>query len=210
MHTTTKTAILLAAIIVASCATQPRPVTDSTTRLEYIGFSLLPPQGSNWYFQLENRYGANFGKLHHDKVTGAADAKNTFLISAFSDKVAVGIKIDTPERLLAFSEAYLRAKTAGRSGRYRTLSLELIPYHTQETDCVRFDQEVEERNNPKFPGILQITAIGLICRNSFSADWFIDAFYSQRYEQGAKPSTDGSFQRESEALLKSVVFTPPE
>ncbi len=208
MRVTIKCTVILAAIAVAGCATQLRPVADSKKRLQFIGFSVLPPEGSNWYFVVENQYGVRFGKVDQNKYKSGTKLTHTFFALSFSDMVAVGVKIDTPERLLQFSEAFLREKND--TGRFRTLVLELTAYRTQETDCVQIDQVVEERDNPLLPGsILTITANGFICRNTYSPDWFIHAYYSERYIPGKKVDSGKSFERESEIFLKTVVLTPP-
>ncbi len=203
-----KCTIVLAAFTVTGCATQPRPVTDSTTRLHFVGFSVLPPQGNNWYFSRESRYTVGFGKVDPNKYKSGIKLTHTLFTTSYSNMVAVGVKIDTPERLLKFSEILLRGKND--TGRFRTLKLELTAYRTQETDCVQYDQVVEERDNPRFAGsVLTITANGFICRNTYSPDWFVSAFYTERYIPGKKVDSGESFERESQIFLKSIVFTPP-
>ena len=208
MRVTIKCTIMLAAITVTGCATQPRPVTDSTTRLQFVGFSVLPPQGNNWYLTRESRYTVGFGKVDLNKYQSATEITHSFLAVSYSDMVAVGVKIDTPERLLKFSEVLLREKND--TGRFRPLKLELNPYRTQETDCVQYDQVVEERDNPRFAGsILTITANGFLCRNTYSPDWFVSAYYTERYIPEKKVDSGKSFERESQIFLKKIVFTPP-
>ena len=208
MRVSIKCTIILAAITVTGCATQPRPVTDSTTRLQFVGFSVLPPQGNNWYLTRESRYTVWFGKVDQNKYKSGTKLTHSFLAVSYSDMVAVGVKIDTPERLLNFSEVLLRQKND--TGRFRTLNLELTAYRTQETDCVQYDQLVEESDNPRFAGsILTITANGFLCRNTYSPDWFISAFYTERYIPGKKVDNGKSFERESQVFLKNIVFTPP-
>lgn len=200
---------MLAAITVTGCAAQPRPVTDSTTQLRFIGFSLFPPQGNNWYFGPADEFGAIFGKMDRDKYPSGTKPTHTLLAAAFSAQLKPDVKIDTPENLYAFSEAFLRDK-GQESARFDPQETELTAYRTQETDCVRYDQVVEERDNPKVPGaILTITAHGFICRNRYSPDWLIWAFYSERYIPGEKVDVGPSFEREGQIFLDSIVFAPP-
>ena len=57
-------ACLLGAALLTACAAPapPRPVTDADTRLEFYGFSLLPPPGAHWYFGPQGPYGVVLGK----------------------------------------------------------------------------------------------------------------------------------------------------
>jgi len=198
---------MLAAITVVGCASQPRPVTDSTTRLQFVGFSVLPPQGNNWYFNMEGQYVVSFGKFDRGKYKPGTKPTHTLIVTAFSGQLTPENKIDTPERLYAFSEAFLHRKGPTR---FDSQEIELTPYRTQETDCVQYDHVVEERDNPKVAGaILTITAHGFICRNSYSPDWLISAFYSERYIPGEKIDVGPSFKREGQSFLKNIVFTPP-
>jgi hypothetical protein len=198
---------MLAAITVVGCASQLRPVTDSTPRLQFFGLSVLPPQGNNWYFNFEDQYGVSFGKIDRDIYKPGTKPTHTLTVAANSGQLKPENKIDTPERLYAFSETFLHGKGPAR---FDSLEIALTPYRTQETDCVQYDQVVEERDNPKFAGaILTITAHGFICRNKYSPDWLIWAFYSERYIPGEKIGSSKSFERESQIFLKNIVFTPP-
>lgn len=80
------TEVCLVAIIISGCALQHRfpfrPVTDPMTRIQGEGFSVLPPQGKEWYIESQGPYKAMFIKLVPGKYTSKPDAYHTFLAGA--------------------------------------------------------------------------------------------------------------------------------
>ena len=211
MKTKAKYVAVVLGVMLAGCASRSaiRPVTDSTTRLQYYGFSVLPPPGSHWYFSGEGKYGVGFGKGDPEKYKERSDLTHTFVVAVsnleYFDEKGVW-EVDSPEKLEEAADNLLQAQSRGR---FRLIESELISYRTQGTDCVRFQAVYEEQRNPSAPGVvLIINDQGFYCRHPDSAKRMVHAIRSERFVQGEKTFLDESLQREVEEFFESVEFTP--
>lgn len=202
--------VLIQAIILAACANQPaiRPVTDTSTRLQYYGFSTLPPQGGYWYFGGEGKYGVNFGMGDPDKYKERSNLIHTLILEVsnleYEDEKGVW-NVDSPEALRQATEDLLQAQSRGR---FHLSKSELNPYRTQGTDCVRYNAVFEERDNPRAPGVvLIVNDRGFMCRHPDSDQRIVYAICSERYKQGEKPFQDEELRLNIDQFFDSIIFT---
>lgn len=204
--------VLLLGIVLVACVSQTaiRPVTDTSTRLQYYGFSVLPPQGGYWYFGGEGEYGVNFGMGDPEKYKERSDLTHTLILEVsnleYADEKGVW-NVNSPETLRQATENFLEAQSRGR---FRLTSSALNPYRTQGTDCVRFNAVYEEHDNPRAPGtVLIVNDQGFMCRHPNSNQRIVHAISSERYKQGEKPFLDGELRQNVDQFFESIIFTAP-
>jgi hypothetical protein len=186
----------------AACAQQSlRPVADASKRLEFSGFSVLPPQGDHWFVLGESRVSVTFGKVDPAKrVSGPA---HSFLVVVDTAEIA---KSDTTEDFQKVVDEFFLTLT---DDRHRLLASKVNPTKTYGTDCVDYDASQEERDNPRALGaVFLITAHGFFCRHPFSPDRIVHVYYSERYVQGQDSFLDEALRRETNEFLQNVSLTP--
>lgn len=188
---------------VAGCAGGPQliPVTDPTQRLEFEGFSILPPQGDNWFIAppaLRKQQGpgmiASFGKL-----TTPPSKTHTVVATVRGGRAPFSAG-SRAELLRKFAQGY-----SEQTNRNRPVSVNISPDRTLAPDCVRYDVKVEDRGVPGYPGSVYIMDMhGFVCLHPDLPDAVIDIQYSQRRLQEDPPL---ALEAEGEPFVKSLLFT---
>lgn len=187
---------------VLGCAEGPQliPVTDPAQRLEFEGFSILPPQGERWFVAspaLRKQQGPDM-IVSFLKLATPPSITHTVVATVRGGRVA----------LSAGSRAELLQKMAQRyseqTNRNRPVSVNISPDKTLAPDCVRYDVTAEDREVPRYPGAIYIADVhGFICLHPDLPDAVIDIGYSQRRLQEERPLT---LEAEGEPFLKSLLF----
>ncbi len=189
---------------VVGCAGGPQliPVTDPTQRLEFEGFSILPPQGDNWFMAppaLRKQQGP-FMIVSFLKLATPPSKTHTVVATVRGGRVSIS----------AGSRADLIQKMAlgwyfEQTDRFRPVSVTIAPDKTLAPDCVRYDGTVEDRGVPGYPGsVFIMDHHGFVCLHPDLPDAVIDIQYSQRRLQGEPPL---ALEAEGEPFVKSLLFT---
>jgi len=194
-------------VLVLGCATQAPlgPIINPAERVEFDGFSVLPPQGKNWYLGKSPYHGVVFRKRLFE--TPRSPEMHSFYASVTRDDLN-GKELETPQDLLAFVEHTFRVEP-----RFRVVNSNVVlddaMGNIMDTDCVRYDMVQEERNNPIAPeAVLTLTVHGFTCRHPSSPKVAIGAWCSERYPQGEQSLLDETLQQECESFLKHVLLKP--
>jgi len=210
-----KFSVIVLVIFLAACATSAPdlPKQKPDERLEFNGFSLLPPKGSGWSVEEKGRYEITFWKdLWLDVAAleggGSATAPRTFFLR-------ISILPSEGEAVRPFTSDYMKSETErGFKGmqtrRMKLMSYKVDPYVIQGTECVRYEARFEERDHPQLPrgAIVEMTGVGFTCRHPSSPLRAIDAKYSERRLRGAPERPAETYRAEAEAALSSLTFTP--
>lgn len=194
--------LLYVGLGVVGCIGGPQlvPVTDPTQRLEFEGFSILPPKGENWFMAppaLRKQQGpdmiVSFLKL-------ATPPSKTHTVAATVRGGRVPISAGSRAELLQkLAQVYFE-----QTGRHRPVSVTIAPNNTLAPDCVRYDGTVEDRGVPGYPGSVYIMDMhGFVCLHSDLPDAAIDIQYSQRRLQEDPPL---ALEAEGEPFVKSLLF----
>jgi hypothetical protein len=219
-------ALGLAALVAAGCAAAPpapgpaaerpaprdlrvRPVENPSRRMDFPGFSILPPQGVGWRIVPPLGRGPAGGGTAVAFVKPLRDAppqrpEDSHVIAATVVIDEIGERaFDTPGAYLRFiedrMERVLRAHFRVLAARYR---LEPGPAPL----CARYDTLVEDTAVPRFPGeAFLLAARGIRCVHPRWPRYVVDAGYSQRVLRG-QPLL--AMEPETEPFVKSLVFTP--
>lgn len=193
--------LISACAIAAGCAaTAPSltPISDPTRRLEFDGFSILPPRGGGWVrveppLQVDPNLTAKayFIKRLTEGVTSPSELHR---LTAVVRTLNVGdVKIENPIDFLesvamGFSGKSFLDKCLGR-------------------DCVRY-QSTSEHRNPQFPGfVFIISKHGFVVLHPASPTLVINVEYRQYYARGLQPLSAEALEREVEPFHKSLEIT---
>lgn len=195
--------IFLSSMIAIGCAAAGPtliPVADPTQRIEFQGFSILPPPGERWFIsssQASSSLGIVFMKNYRERTT-----QPTIVAQAGSatlrDDVAINDQVELLKRIVGSKERELS------TGRHRLVEFKTAPDNSLGADCLRYDGSAEDRGVPQFKeSIFLLTVHGLYCLHPDSPRFVIALEYSQRVLEGERPL---SIEAEGEPFLKSLIF----
>lgn len=194
-----------AGLIVAACAGGPKliPIGDSTQRVEFDGFSILPPEGNGW-LMLESppktvpglTTKAYFIKRLTEEVTWPSKLHR---LTAVIRTISYGdVKFESRAELLR----HLAGEFSGQSGKtYLDKCL--------ARDCVRYESTRGGLSNPHFPGfVFVISKQGFLVLHPDSPNLVINLEYRQYYAQGKQPISVEALETEVEPFQQSLEFRP--
>lgn len=190
------------------CASAPSliPVTDSSQRLEFKGFSVQPPAGRNWF--LAARSGADVPVAALAKRLEDAESQRARRHSI----VAMARLIDAGDRRFA-NAAELRTyvehtikEDSTRDPRFRLRELTTATDSSLAALCMKYDMIKEDRGVPGQVGVVFIMdAHSIQCVHPQSPRHIVEIGYSERRREG-----DASMNVEPEVrpFLRSLQFMP--
>lgn len=177
------------------------PITDSQQRLEFQRFSILPPQGPDWFNDMGSLpAGLEYrsAKIWFVKIPSTASKTHTIFAMARSGSV---------EEKVENREEYLR-----KLGKIMFVSTErnqLVNSKTSldqslKTDCLRYDLEFEDRGVPGHEGSpFLMDTHGYLCLHPNLPNYVVEVSYSQRRLPSEPPIR---LESEAEPYLHSLVF----
>lgn len=196
------------AVIVSGCTTQappPRSTINPAERFEFEGFSVLPPQGKNWYLGRSPFYGVVFMKRLFEAPR--QPKSHSFFATVYRHDLK-DYEINSTQDFLSYVQWTSRVNPRFRLVK-KNVVLDSSMSDAIGSECVRYDFLQEERDNPIAPQVvLNVTAHGFLCRHPSSSTFLIDAQCSERYPQGEKSALDESLRQECESFQRSVVLKP--
>jgi hypothetical protein len=163
-------------ILLTGCATVPFPaVTDQTIRRNYQGFSILPPEGKNWYIMQENQDAVAFGKK-------MASRTHTFTTAVLIAQINPSWK--NPEEFLAFVKKGKIEDTDPQ--RFKIITDEYLVTTKFGKYSVEYHMKAEDRGAYRSEGapFLIIDIYGYCCIHPQKADMYYDIQYSERGRSG--------------------------
>ena len=197
---------ILIAVGVLGCASTPPivPVTEPDQRLQFNGFSVLPPEGERWH--RVGRKGQDTTRFSQTvfvkKSSWTLPSRNTYLA-----KAAV---LDAGERQFTTTQGLLsHVQTMGlfqEGPRQQNMQAEFTIDDTLAPLCVRFDLNAEDSRVGGYPGpVYLLDAHGLFCVHPDAPDMLVMIDHSRRTKQGDTPV---AAQAEGERFLSSLRFSP--
>lgn len=179
--------ILLLIGFATGCATtnpNVTPVTDNKTRIEQRGYSILPPEGENWFSMKTAPGSVALAKKLEDSPA------HTFTATVFATPFTV--RFNSPEEFKEFVEKGQKADTD--PNRFTTLEYNISLDDRFGAYTVRYHSKMEDRKAKVSPVdtqflIMEITGYTFI--HPDSPDLVLHVQYSDRYKKGEKdPSLD--------------------
>ena len=200
------TIVFLIAFGVQGCASTPPTVlvTEPDQRLQFNGFSVLPPDGERWHWV--GRESQDTTRLSYSmfvkKSSRGRPSRNTYLA-----KAAV---LDAGERQFTTTQELLsHVRAMGlfqESPRQQNMRVEFAVDDTLAPLCVRFDLNAEDTRVGGYAGpVYLLDAHGLFCVHPEAPDVLVMIDHSRRTRQGDAPV---AAQTEGERFLSSLRFTP--
>ena len=178
------------------------PIEDPTKRLEFAGFSILPPRGPQWLAgsvstlpTLENRvvYRAVFFRTPAD-ADSPAGRDSPRIVALVMVRDLGEVRFRSPSDFVE-SMKTLGARTRQR---HRVLTSRASLVLRPDATCAAYDYEVEDA------GVILMVR-GIRCLHPQWPSYVIDLSYNQRYPAGREPIV---LDAEVEPFLGSLAFTP--
>lgn len=198
--------VFLEAALLISCATprdqQPELIAlpAKPERVSYPGFSIVPPQGGNWFLaQSQDPRVAMFRGSYLKKGstvghTIAATIGTFWVPSSLQSQF-------TAARLL---DAIRNKSERQNTERFKLVSDNFVHFKHRDADCVRGDLVAEDRGVPNAEGKLFQFSIHMItCQHPLMPGYMIQLEYSQRVPPGVQPI---SIERDGDAFFESLLF----
>lgn len=194
--------ILFPLAVLSGCASSPPllPITNVDERIQFNGFSVLPPNGSNWNWV--GREGQNKSEFFNTTFA-KTDGDRTYLARAhLEDARNLDFDISDFEALIV----YLKRSDAYKEGpRQENMMLEMATDNSIGISCVRFDLEAEDPRVPGSPGeVFKVDAHGLYCPHPFESKVLAHIAYTRRAPKG-QPYV--ASRDEGERFVNSLEFT---
>lgn len=196
--------LISACAITAGCAaTAPSltPISDSTGRVAFDGFSILPPRGEGWV---------------RIEPPPQADPSLTWTAKAyFIKRLTEGV---TPPSELHRLTAVVRTTNLGNvksesrinilKGIAGGISGQSLVDKCFGWDCARYQSTVDQ-NSRRFPGyVFVLSKQGFIVLHPDSPTFAINVEYRQYYARGVQPLSAEALETEVEPFQKSLELTP--
>lgn len=188
---------LLCLVLFSGCAplsSSIKPVNDQTSRRDYLGFSILPPQGANWYLIQEDQGTIAFAK-------GAGSQPHTFAAAVFIAKILPVWK--TPNE---FTESVKKGRRADTDEtRYKILQEDYDLDNKFGQYCVRYHTIVADHGviPAEGPPFMILEAYGYCCMHPKETGMYYDVNYSERYKPG---ESDPSLKPIGEEFINNFRF----
>ncbi len=200
---TTVTCMVFAMGLLACATPEMRWVTDSETRIERHGISFLPPSGENWVHAQSGTHGAAFGKL----VTDAKGEPRTLMMAVINGQLKEKFDLKTET---GFKQAVEYFVNDGAESGLKVIKAQYSPpYRDQDTDCIKFENSIEQTNSPVHPGeALLMDGKGIVCRHPTSPEYMVTSTFSERRKLGSDSVMNDELWKEVEHSMGSVRFTP--
>ena len=158
-----------------------------------LGFSFLPPQGTNWREQ--------FGKNEITYLKQTDPRAVSFYVGAIEGKLRSALL--SKEALIAFVRS--KKDQWGNDGRYANMSSS-FQIEDRNDSCVRYRLSAHDRNAPNRGSheflLMQVT--GRFCLHPQSRETAVDIYYSARHVPRFDPK---GLTIEGEEFLQSLQFS---
>lgn len=202
--------LLFCGALTISCVTAPKrpiliPVTSPIQRIEFQGFSLLPPNGENWFlaFSLPEEFGGQRVPYIAVFLKKLPDEEDGRIIAATVTSEKIKQTFRTPEEYLNFIKNAL-GKSIEKIG-YKLIKSRVSLDATPGPYCVRYDISYKVLGVPQFhTSAVILETRGLRCLHPDFPRVLIDISYKQQYRQEESPF---ALESEGDGFLKGLIFT---
>ena len=212
-----------------TCTAIGATVVDSGERIELESFSVTAPKGKRWCLAFRNRAQVVFWTHalmgQYIEKPNARIAQNT--IAMVAQRVKHGTsRLKEANELQRFVEEWVaRGFAVNSSGsgsivgdavdpRFTMLRSNVRQERVSNADCVLYEYDSEERDNPRAPNkVLIMNARGVICSHTTDPDYLVVTQFSERYPRGEQidPTLFGSLDRQyAEPFFRSLTFPRAE
>lgn len=172
------------------------PIFSLKERLQFQGFSILPPQSDNWFAMDSDTKGIILGRYTGKEI-------HTIMVSARIEEYK-DWTIKSSAEFLQYAKE--KIEEGYKDSRFKPVDIKVSLECYRVGNCVRYDFTIEDHGSPYAPGsVLILTGYGFFFRHPYDDKYIVDINYSQRFPKGDKPLPAES---EVEPFFKSLEFTP--
>lgn len=205
--------VFLAAIVAVSCTVGPTltPIIDPMQRLQFRGFSILPPRGDNWFMDASPinpcvpDWTCDVVFVKYLKVPATRPAEFKSVVVSARTRSLGDVKFESRTELLQQLAREL-LEHYGREPQSRFLKSKASLEKCLGWNCVRYEATVEDYSSRFFPGsVFIVNLLGFLYLHPDSTASIVALEHSQRYLKGEMPPR---LEAEVEPFLKSLVFGP--
>lgn len=170
------------------------PVSGPGVAYELKGYSILAPQGKDWFELKRDAQTAFFGKK-------LASRTHAFIATAMSAPIID--KFDTPEQ---FRDYIGRVLPLRGDARHTVIENRVEMDDRLGRFCVKYHIKTEDRDAPYAQGkTLLAETFGVTCLHPENANLNISVSYTER---GNPAETSAELRAEGESFVRSLKFTP--
>ena len=177
------------------------PIADPTKRIEFAGFSILPPQGPQWARGSAETLPSTESGVVYRAVFFRTPAE-TDRTSGTSPRVLAVVMVrdlgETRFRSPADFVNSMRTLGARTRQRYKILGSGASLVERADATCAAYDYEAEDA------GVV-LTVRGVRCLHPQWPNYAVDVSYNQRHPAGQPPI---AMDAEVDPFLRSLEFTP--
>lgn len=205
--------VCLAAIVAVSCTVGPTltPIIDPMQRLQFRGFSILPPRGDNWFMDAspvnpgDPNWTWDVVFVKYLKVPATRPAELKSVVASVRTRSLGDVKFESRTELLQQLAREL-LEVFQRVPQSRLLKSKASLEKCLGWDCVRYEAIQEDYSSRLFPGsVFILNVLGFLYLHPDSTAHIVALEYSQRYLKGEMPAR---LEAEVEPFLKSLAFGP--
>jgi hypothetical protein len=164
---------------------------------------VVPPAGAGWHKLRDDNYSIAFVKVLPTRYP-ASDKGHTFYVMAWISR------LEAPANSSSAVEGSLQQRMTAASKRLHLLMFNQRRQAGRKWDCVVYDAQFEERDNPRFPAstVLIMDTHGLYCAHPLISDAAVNLFYSERRVRGIASYFDEALRKEAEDFIDNVTLIP--
>lgn len=189
------------AISCAPAGQRPVSVTAPTQRLEFQGFSILPPKGKNW-----NVIDRATDRVMFEKILVHSPIRtHRILASVGTSVVPLKDRKEVLQRIERKAQEEVEKNATAIEEMRKLLPATVFKVSLDSSlgsECLRQDVTIPEQDVPGGPILVQ-TMHGFSCPHPDMPGYIIELGYSQRFSQGEQPVP---WEAEAEPFFKSLVF----
>ncbi len=171
------------------------PILNPQERLQFEGFSILPPQGETWTVMYSDNKGITFGRYTGERL-------HTIMASVrIKKQEALAVALKEHSDL----SQYEKEKVGPDNQRFRGFDIKVVWECYKSKDCARYDFTVEDHGAPyASDSVLILTGYGFSLLHP-DGKHIVEISYSQRLPKGDVPI---SVETEIGPFFRSLVLTP--
>ena len=191
------TAIFSIIILAGGCAVTEQkliPATDPNVSTNFIGFSVEPPDGQNWFIKEQTYFWPVYIKM--------TELKEKHSVIAMALSIPVDLEFESIKDFMEYAEKI--SKIERSDSRFRAVNENVSLIKVDRAECVRVDFSAEDHGVPfTFGSAYFLQGFDILCLHPDFPYMLIRFGYSQRFEKGKTPL---ALESEINSFIESITF----
>jgi len=182
-------------LLLCSCPSPIKHIKDSSIPFQRPYYSVLPPQGDNWYYVQGDQAG------QFDISFAKKTESQTHTIAGLISEIHAFVKFDTPEEFFKFIRKNKEMNMDPR--RFNVIDYEIVPDDKFGDYSIRYHAIAEDHkaSNRRYNDFLALHIYGYTFIHPNFDNIIIDISYSER---GLPEEIDPNFNAEAENFINGI------